>query len=464
MPMATASERQKKASRHLDLLETIAASVPVNILVADTEGTVVFANDRSIETLKSLAHLLPIQPEDIVGTSMDVFHANPSKQRGMIADDRLMPHRTRFEIGGEVLDLELTATYGRDGQYKGPIVTWAVVTSQVEQERELEARRTEEITASALLEGQVARVLEIVSKASGGDLTGSVALDGDSAIAQVASGLDSFLERLRGHIGQIASNSSLLASAAEQMSATSDQLQHNSTAATTSTTELAASAGTLATSVQTVAAGTKEMSASILEIAKNAENASRVASDAVGLARTTTETVGKLGESSAEIGQVIKVITSIAQQTNLLALNATIEAARAGDAGKGFAVVANEVKELAKETARATDDIARRIETIQSDTQDAVVAIGDIGSIIDEINVIQGTIASSVEEQTATTTVMANTIEDASQGTTEIVESLATVTQGAHDNANGAVDIQGASSELARMAAELTTLVSEFTY
>src|SRR5579862_2192236 len=139
------------------------------------------------------------------------------------------------------------------------------------------------------------------------------------------------------------------------------------------------------------------MNASIKEIARNATEAARIASGAVKVARETNDTVNKLGESSVEIGKVIKVITSIAQQTNLLALNATIEAARAGEAGKGFAVVANEVKELAKQTAAATEEISQKIEAIQQDTGGAVRAITEIGAIIDQINGIQNTTASAVE-------------------------------------------------------------------
>jgi methyl-accepting chemotaxis protein len=139
-------------------------------------------------------------------------------------------------------------------------------------------------------------------------------------------------------------------------------------------------------STQTVATGIEEMDASIREIAKNASDAARVATTAVKVAEATNAKIAKLGESSLEIGNVIKVITSIAQQTNLLALNATIEAARAGEAGKGFAVVANEVKELAKETAKATEEISLKIAAIQSDTQGAVEAIDQISTVINQIN------------------------------------------------------------------------------
>jgi methyl-accepting chemotaxis protein len=171
-----------------------------------------------------------------------------------------------------------------------------------------------------------------------------------------------------------------------------------------------------------------------------------------------------LGESSAEIGQVIKVITSIAQQTNLLALNATIEAARAGEAGKGFAVVANEVKELAKETAKATEDISRKIEAIQTDTKGAVDAIGQISGIINQINDISSTIASAVEEQTATTNEIARNVQEGAKGGAQVTENIASVAQAAKSTTQGANDTQTAAGELARMAAELQKVVSRFRF
>jgi methyl-accepting chemotaxis protein len=200
--------------------------------------------------------------------------------------------------------------------------------------------------------------------------------------------------------------------------------------------------------VQTVAAGAEEMTASIREIAKNASEAARVANTAVKIVEATNRTIGKLGESSLEIGKVIKVITSIAQQTNLLALNATIEAARAGEAGKGFAVVAKEVKELAKATANATEEIGQKIEAIQGDTKGAVAAIGQITAVINQINDISSTIASAVEEQTATTSEMTRNIAEAAIGATSIVENISGVAVAARETSKAATDTQEPVTEL----------------
>jgi methyl-accepting chemotaxis protein len=281
---------------------------------------------------------------------------------------------------------------------------------------------------------------------------------------KVVDGVNNTLDTVIAPLKAAAETSAALASSSEELSAVSHQMSANAEETATQSNVVSAAAEQVTKNLQTVATATEEMTSSIKEIAKNANEAAKVATSAVKTAETTNATVAKLGESSAEIGQVIKVITSIAQQTNLLALNATIEAARAGEAGKGFAVVANEVKELAKETAKATEDISRKIEAIQGDTKGAVEAIGQISGIINQINDISNTIASAVEEQTATTNEIARNVQEGAKGGAQVAENIVAVAQVAKSTTQGANDTQTAAGELSRMAAELQKVVSRFRF
>jgi methyl-accepting chemotaxis protein len=287
-------------------------------------------------------------------------------------------------------------------------------------------------------------------------------VENEDEIGSTAAALNTMKNNLRKTVESIAETSIHVSAASEELSSTSQQITAN--AEETSAQAKVVSTATLQVNqnLQTVATGAEEMSASIKDIAKNATEAATVASTAVRAAEMANTTVSKLGASSAEIGQVIKVITSIAQQTNLLALNATIEAARAGEAGKGFAVVANEVKELAKKTAKATEDISRKIESIQVDARAAVDSIGTISQVINEINGISTTIASAVEEQNATTNEMARNVSEAASGSGEITSNIAGVAEAAESTSRGAMDTQKAAQQLVQTSAELRQLVEQF--
>jgi methyl-accepting chemotaxis protein len=319
------------------------------------------------------------------------------------------------------------------------------------------------IFLSRSISGATQAVLVQAEAIANGDLTrDDLKVQSHDELGDLTSAINKMSSSLKRMILDITQTSAQVASASEELNSTSQQITANSEETSAQANVVSTAAQTVSQNLQTVATGAEEMGASIKEIAKNATEAAKVATGAVKVAETTTITVSKLGDSSTEIGQVIKVITSIAQQTNLLALNATIEAARAGEAGKGFAVVANEVKELAKETAKATEDISRKIEAIQTDTKAAVDAIASISGVINQINDISSTIATAVEEQNATTNEMSRNVSEAAQSSGEITSNITGVSQAAESTSRGAADTQKASQQLVETSAELRRLVEQF--
>jgi methyl-accepting chemotaxis protein len=306
---------------------------------------------------------------------------------------------------------------------------------------------------------KLGRVIDAVAR---GDLTQRSDISSGHELGKMAAALDSAIEAIRASMTTIGTNAERLAGSAREMSAVAGRFADVAHDTGAQTSSASAEAEEISRNVQTVAAGSEQMGMSIREISINTNEAAQIAAVAVNEAARATETVRQLGESSAEIGNVIKLITSIAEQTNLLALNATIEAARAGDAGKGFAVVASEVKELAQETARATEDIGVRVNAIQQDTGGAVEVIGRISEVIAKINDYQTTIASAVEEQTATTGEMSRSISEVASGSSRIAANIADVAGASAGAAQGVNQTRQASAEIALTAEELRSLVSAF--
>ena len=295
-----------------------------------------------------------------------------------------------------------------------------------------------------------------------GDLTARVDETRRDEFGRLGAAFNRFVAKVADTVAGIGRASGALTEVSSGMTGLSSRLVEATERTAAQSQQVSAAAEQVSRNVQTVAAGAEEMGASIREIATNTNDAARIAGDAVVLAKSTNATVSKLGDSSRAIGDVVKVITSIAEQTNLLALNATIEAARAGEAGKGFAVVANEVKELAQETAKATEDISARIEAIQADTSGAVAAIARIDEVIGQISDYQTTIASAVEEQTATTNEMSRSVNEAAVGSGSIAQSIVTISTVSGENGADAARARENAADVAEITAELSRLVGQF--
>ncbi|GAA4124046.1 hypothetical protein GCM10022215_31360 [Nocardioides fonticola] len=327
------------------------------------------------------------------------------------------------------------------------------------------AREEEDRRRGMQIAMRVQQILAAVERAAEGDLSQDLELAGEEDPATaIAVAFNAMLAQQRSALGRLAETTTGLGEAgahlgglAGSMAADAGLTDERARSASTSAAEVSAA-------VSSVAAAAEEMTASIREIAHSATEAAAVAATAVEAATGARTTVASLGESSTEIGEVLKLITSIARQTNLLALNATIEAARAGDAGKGFAVVAGEVKELAKETARATEDIGRRVEAIQGDSAEAATSIARIAEVIGRISDLQTSIASAVEQQTATTNEIARSVSEAAEGAEQIARDVTDVVGAAASTLEGTRRTRDALGDMAQMGTTLEELVGAFRF
>jgi len=431
---------------------------PACMMYADADLRLRYVNPAAARA----ASRLGLDGSSILGSEFSSFYEHAAGGSTFFRNPTNLPWCGEFERNGEHVALSVSGIRGARGELEGVIAAWEITTERLRAERTTREASERELRQAQELQAKVQSMLVAVDAASRGDLTQQVAVTGDDAIGRMGESVSRLLGDFRSSMTSIRSNAEKLAKSSEQLTGVSQRMSSEAEQTSAQVGVVADAAAKVEGSMRNVSENTDAMSESIIEIARSAGSAAKVARTAVETADETNRTVSALDRSSEEIGKILKTITAIAQQTNLLALNATIEAARAGEMGRGFAVVANEVKELAKETAKATTDIGAKIEAIQAGSRGAVTAIGKIGGIIKEIDGLQTTIAAAVEEQTATTKEITNTLGNAAKASTQITANMSQVATTARETSSGASNTLGVAHEVSRMADELLELVGRF--
>lgn len=480
------------ASPMINVLDTSAFkpmvdAMPVAVMVADIENfEIIYMNRCSLDTLRSIEDVLPVKADAMVGTSIDVFHKDPSHQRRMLADPTNLPHNAVIEVGGEKLDLLVSAVFDRKGEYIAAMVTWSLVTEKLRLEEQTRRQSqmlnlmpvnvmrcdldTFEIVYLNETSKQTLKSLEQYLPVNADEMLGTSIdvfhknpehqrallkdpsnLPWKTKIQVGPETLDLLVSEITNASGKyvgpmltwsVVTKHKKLAddfevnikSIAEAVSAASTEMQSSAEA-------LAATAEETSDKANTVAAASEELSSSINEISQQVGRSATISAEAVSEANRSENQIQGLVQAADKIGEVVSLINDIAGQTNLLALNATIEAARAGEAGKGFAVVASEVKSLATQTAKATEQISGQISSIQGATKDTVAAISGISKIINEINEIATAISSAVEQQGA--------------ATQEVATNISGVTSAASETGHSASQVLEAAAELSKQSESL---------
>ena len=507
-------EKDRETSRLTQMIE----NMPVNVMMCDPKDfTITYVNQTSKKTLRSLEHLLPVRVDDLVGTCIDVFHKDPSHQRRILSDPSNLPFSAKIKLGDETLDLLASAMYGEDGSYLGPMLTWSVITERMRLDAETDRLmqmvenmpinvmmcdpQTLDLTYMNTQSKKTLRGLESLLPVKVEDMIGQCIdifhkhpehqrrLLRDPAnlphTANIKLGEESLklevsavMAKDGGYIGPMVCWSvvtdqlriaddvkevvKIVSSASTEMKASAESLAASSEETAVQSTTVAAASEEVTANVQTVASAAEQLAASVHEVSSQVTDSSRISREAVSETERTNLTVKGLAEAAQKIGDVVNLISDIAGQTNLLALNATIEAARAGEAGKGFAVVASEVKSLATQTAKATEDIASQVGAIQGATNEAVSAIQGIGQTIGRINEIATSISSAVEEQSAATAENSRNVQEAANGTQEVSSNISGVSMAANESGQAAGQVLTAAESLAHEGEQMHQKVQEF--
>ncbi len=446
----------------LQSVRAIITQVPTTMLMLDNNGTVSYMNPQAQKDVALLTQK---------GVFKSGFKANDNISQPQFGCEQLwqlcteksqLPCSEIKQLGDEHLELSIYALLDDNGGGIGTLVSWQIVTDNVKRQQALDLSDQEDSRKAIALKNLIDELHVTVQAAAQGNLGQRVALGEDEKLNDIARTINLFIQHINRDMSKIQQSSIQLLKAATRLSTAADSLDISAEKAHQMTTSVANDSESVDNYMTQASTATEQMSTSIREIGNNTSSADQVAQEAVSLTKDATVNVQQLFESSSDIGNVLKFITSIAEQTNLLALNATIEAARAGDAGKGFAVVANEVKELAKQTANATDEIGARINSIQSDSTRAVQSIQDINDIVLKISSYQGTIATAITQQTTASREISQTIGQTANSSSNISRHADELVRQNQTSAESLATSREATKDVVGCAQQLETLLSHY--